>query len=324
MTYDQFVNEVKENINRLLGNDVCVKNHKILKNNDIEMDAITIITRESNVSPTIYLKSYYEEYERGKTIGEISEEICNLYFENSSKIHFDVDIFRDFHMIKDKIVYKLINSKTNKKLLKDVPHLNFLDLSIVFYCMFDSEYLGSATALIHNIHMNMWGITVEELMKAAKMNTPRLLQYEIKEMNELIREILVGDIQKVICENDDRYDVKCAEDDSNRVADQLMRDLTEAKEQISMYVLTNTRRMNGAACLLYDHVIDGFANEIDHDLYILPSSVHEVIIVPAVNGINKEELTEMVREVNQDEIDAIDILSDHAYYYSRETKKISV
>ncbi|MBQ1392809.1 MAG: hypothetical protein IIY81_04595, partial [Lachnospiraceae bacterium] len=100
---------------------------------------------------------------RGKEIDEITKEICDLYISNSTKINFDVDIFKSFENIRDKVVFKLINTKANKKLLRDIPHIDFLDLSIVFYCMFDNEYLGSATALIHNIHVNMWEITVEEL-----------------------------------------------------------------------------------------------------------------------------------------------------------------
>lgn len=324
MTYDEFVNDVREDINKLLGDEVFVKTHRILKNNDIELDALTIITKDSNVSPTIYLNSYYDEYLSGKKIEEITKEIYDLYNDNSSRINFDVDIFKNYESVRDKVVFKLINTKANKKLLRDIPHISFLDLSIVFYCIFDSEYLGSATALIHNIHINMWEITVDELFEIAKKNTPRLLRYEIKEMNELIREILVVDIKKVICENDDIYDRNCELASPEKVADELMKDLLEAKEQISMYVLTNKQRMNGAACLLYDNIIEDFAKEKQKDLYILPSSIHEVILIPAINGINRDELTEMVKEVNRDEVDDIDILSDHTYYYSREEGKIII
>ncbi|MBQ1392808.1 MAG: hypothetical protein IIY81_04590 [Lachnospiraceae bacterium] len=143
-------------------------------------------------------------------------------------------------------------------------------------------------------------------------------------MNELIRDILVGDIKKVICENDDRYDKNCETANPEVVADELMKDLMKAKEQISMYVLTNRQRMNGAACLLYDHIIEDFAKEMQKDLYILPSSIHEVILIPAINGMSREELTEMVKEVNKDEVDDIDVLSDHTYYFSREEGKIII
>lgn len=324
MTYEEFVCCVRDGIAEKLEDNVCVKIHKILKNNDIELDALTILSQSSNVSPTIYLNSYYEEFEEGTEIGEIIDEIYRLYEEHSNKLHFDVDIFKDFKKIRGRIAYKLINTKSNMKLLSDIPSVPFLDLSIVFYCLLDNEYLGSATALIHNIHKDMWNISTEELYKIAKKNTPKMLQYELKNMNELIREILVDDLQKTIYEKDDRYIENCNMPGPEEVADGLLKDINSAKEQITMYVLTNKQRTNGAACMLYDNVVEEFAWTVGEDLFILPSSVHEVILVPAVRGIDEEELTQMVRDVNSQELDEIDVLSDHVYYYSKVQNKITM
>lgn len=324
MTYDEFVCCVRDGMAEILGNNVNVKIHKVLKNNDIELDALTILNQSSNVSPTIYLNSYYEELQDGMEIGEIINEIYQLYEEHSNKLHFDVDIFKDFEKIRGRIAYKLINTKSNMKLLTDIPSVPFLDLSIVFYCLLDNDYLGSATALIHNIHKDMWNISTEELYGIAKQNTPKILQYELKNMNELIREILVDDLQKTIYERDDRYDENCNMPGPEEVADGLLKDISSAREQISMYVLTNKQRTNGAACILYENVMEEFAWSVGEDLFVLPSSVHEVILVPAVRGINEEELTQMVREVNSEELDEIDILSDHVYFYSKVRNEITM
>lgn len=324
MTYDEFVCCVRDGMAEILGNNVNVKIHKVLKNNDIELDALTILNQSSNVSPTIYLNSYYEELQDGMEIGEIINEIYQLYEEHSNKLHFDVDIFKDFEKIRGRIAYKLINTKSNMKLLTDIPSVPFLDLSIVFYCLLDNDYLGSATALIHNIHKDMWNISTEELYEIAKQNTPKILQYELKNMNELIREILVDDLQKTIYERDDRYDENCNMPGPEEVADGLLKDISSAREQISMYVLTNKQRTNGAACILYENVMEEFAWSVGEDLFVLPSSVHEVILVPAVRGINEEELTQMVREVNSEELDEIDILSDHVYFYSKVRNEITM
>lgn len=324
MTYDEFICCVRDGMAEILGNNVNVKIHKVLKNNDIELDALTVMNQSSNVSPTIYLNSYYEELQNGMEIGEIINEIYQLYEEHSHKLHFDVDIFKDFEKIRGRIAYKLINTKSNMKLLADIPSVPFLDLSIVFYCLLDNDYLGSATALIHNIHKDMWNISTEELYEIAKQNTPKILQYEIKNMNELIREILVDDLQKTIYERDDRYDENCNMPGPEEVADGLLKDISNAREQISMYVLTNKQRTNGAACMLYENVMEEFAWSVGEDLFVLPSSVHEVILVPAVRGINEEELTQMVREVNHEELDEIDILSDHVYFYSKVRNEITM
>lgn len=324
MDYEEFIGRVKNAMNDILGENVKVNVHKILKNNDIELDALTVVESNSNMSPTIYLNYYYDEYKAGKDIDDIVNEIYGLYEEHSKKLHFDMDIFSDFEKIKSRIAFKLINTKTNSKLLKDIPNVSFLDLSIVFYCLLDNEYIGTATALIYNVHKDMWNVTTEELLEIAKENTPRLLEYELKNMNELIREILVDDLQKTIYERDDRYDKNCFNPGPEEVADGLLKNITGAKEQIVMYVLTNKQRTNGAICMLYDNVIKSFAEKMDSDMYILPSSVHEVILVPAREGINEKELTDMVKEVNREELDGIDILSDHAYYYCRETDEIII
>jgi hypothetical protein len=298
--------------------------HKVLKNNDVEVDALTVISKNSNVSPTIYLNQYYNEYMKGYDLDYIIREICNLYEEHSLKLNFNVDVFMDYEKICNRIAYKLINTKSNERLLNDIPSVPFMDLSIVFYCLLDDKQLGNATALIHNVHMDMWNISVRELYKRAKENTPRLLEYELKNMNDIIRELLICDLQDTIYEKDNRYDKNCDIPKPEIVAEGLMKDINDTKDAISMYVLTNKQRTNGAVCMIYDEVIQNFAKEIKKDLYILPSSIHEVILVPAVEGTNKEDLSNMVKEVNKNELEEIDILSDHVYYYSLKSKKITM
>lgn len=325
MTYDEFVRYVREYIEDILGDSQCmVKIHKVLKNNDVELDALMVMTKDSNVSPTIYLNSYYEEYKNGGNIDEIVTEIYSLYSEHSKKINFNVDVFMDYEKVKNRIVYKLINTKNNEKLLKGVPNVPFMDLSLVFYCLLDDEYIGSATALIHNDHMEMWGVTVKELLSVAKTNTPKLLEYELRDMNEVIKDMLVHDLKEKIFENDDRYDKNCELPQPEMIAEGLLNDINDARNALSMYVLTNKQRSNGAVCMIYDKVLEEFAKKQGKDIYILPSSVHEVILVPAVEGINPKDLSDMVKEVNSSELDDIDVLSDHIYKYDIKDKSIKM
>lgn len=324
MNYNEFLIQVRDGVKELMEKGTCVKVQKILKNNGKEMEALTIIVEGSNVSPTICLEPFYTEYETGKSLGEIIQEIYILYCENEKQLHFDFDIFSEYEHVRDRIVFKLINTKANRKLLRDVPHIPFLDLSIVFYCIFDNEYMGTATAMIHNIHMNMWEVTKEQLYEAAKENTPKLLGCELREMNDLLHEILLSDIRKTVCENSDGYDHEEEVVDADEVAASLMKNMETMRQQISMYVLTNKRRVNGAASILYGDLIRDFANILKQDLFIIPSSVHEVILVPAEDTIETQELNEMVRSVNATDLKEIDILSDHVYYYSRQTDKISI
>ena len=89
-------------------------------------------------------------------------------------------------------------------------------------------------------------------------------------------------------------------------------------EEFPMYVLTNSYRSYGASCMLYDGLLMKFARHIEADLYVVPSSVHEIILIPVDGDVTKEGLDEMVRNVNSTELSKEEILSDTAYLFTRE------
>lgn len=322
MNYEQFINDVQESIKKILGDNFRVSVHKVLKNNDIELEALTITERDSYISPTIYLNQYFTEYKERKSLEDVINEIICLYEEHRDKMLFDVELFKDYSKIKEKIAFKLVNARQNEKLLKDVPYIPLLDLAIVFYCMVDSDHLGNATAMIHHSHMEMWGVEVSKLYELAVKNTPRILDYELRSMNDILKEMLVSDLTVNKALADKVMDVSLQPDEIEEIASQLIGDMHGSRDDVQMYVLTNKQKINGAACMLYDGVLKEFANEKEDDIYILPSSIHEVILVPGTNDITREQLNCMVREVNSEEVDAGDILSDHVYMYRRDTGQI--
>ena len=91
-----------------------------------------------------------------------------------------------------------------------------------------------------------------------------------------------------------------------------------------MYVLTNRKRCNGAACVLYEQVLENFAKKINDNLYILPSSVHEVIMIPASFAGKASQLREMVEEINATQVEDEEVLSDSVYFFNRMTKKLEL
>ena len=141
-----------------------------------------------------------------------------------------------------------------------------------------------ATITINNTYIKKWGITNEELEKQAFSNTSSLLKYSIKPLATLLRE---------------HGETNIPGDDNKQI-----------------YVLTNEANFNGAACILYKDLLKKVSIQIESDLYIIPSSVHEVLIIPKVGNITSEELNKMVREVNESDLEREDILSDHVYEYS--------
>lgn len=104
----------------------------MIKNNGCEMDGLVIMEKGKDIAPTIYLEGFYEEYTRGEDIRNIIRQIETVYEENKNNVTFDVNILKQFETIKDKIVYKVVNYRSNEKLLEQVPHKRILDLAVVF------------------------------------------------------------------------------------------------------------------------------------------------------------------------------------------------
>ena len=82
----------------------------------------------------------------------------------------------------------------------------------------------------------------------------------------------------------------------------------------TMFVLTNDTKVNGAAAILNDDIRQEIAEKVG-DFYMLPSSIHETLIIPKDAGMEFKELEQMVQEVNQTQVAPGERLSDHVYEY---------
>lgn len=298
MEYKEFVEYIKMNAGYIAGEGGNITINHVIKNNGCEMDGLVIMEKGKDIAPTIYLDSFYELYTNGENIKNIIRQIEVIYEQNKNNVTFDVNILKHFDTIKDKIVYKVVNYRSNKKLLEQVPHKRILDLAVVFYCLLDNEYGRSATALIYNNNLKNWNVTIDDVYKAALKNTPDLLHSKISSMAALFE--------------------KCGVNVDGEEVD--LKDYVPS----DMYVLTNESKLNGAACILYENVLYDFAQKLGADLYILPSSVHEVILLPKLSMFEKDELVNMVKEVNTEGVAADEVLSDHVYEYNRTERLITM
>lgn len=298
MEYKEFVEYIKMNAGYIAGESGNITINHVIKNNGCEMDGLVIMEKGKDIAPTIYLDSFYELYTNGENIKNIIRQIEVIYEQNKNNVTFDVNILKHFDTIKDKIVYKVVNYRSNEKLLEQVPHKRILDLAVVFYCLLDNEYGRSATALIYNNNLKNWNVTIDDVYKAALKNTPDLLHSKISSMAALFE--------------------KCGVNVDGEEVD--LKDYVPS----DMYVLTNESKLNGAACILYENVLYDFAQKLGADLYILPSSVHEVILLPKLSMFEKDELVNMVKEVNTEGVAADEVLSDHVYEYNRTERLITM
>ena len=286
-----FIEKIKQGLEEFYGDRAEIRIEKAIKNNGIERHGITI-KEKSNMALVVYLEKFYEEYKRGKTTGEIIFEIVEINKKNRKEKSLDMDFFEDYGKVKKKLVYRLVNHEKNKKMLEDVPHIPYMDLEMVFYCETYDETLGNISILIRKKHIDLWGIDTEQLKEDAVENTQRILPALSMGLQQMIQE----EMQISIKNDTEEY----------------------------AYVLTNLQSRYGAAAMLYPRALEKFAEMKNCNLFILPSSVHEVLLLPDRGEENLGFLMDMVRTINREEVSEEEILSDSVYYYDREKKEIRV
>lgn len=292
LNYEQFINAVAQKVTEEMGVNHSIVIHESLKTNGVTRKGLTIGEKNSNISPTIYLEEYYENYESGWELTEIVESFIRLYEKAKFEKNFEVEKIQNFENVKNKLSYKLINYEMNQQLLQNVPYEQYLDFAIVFYVLLETTEHGSATVLVTNDMVNYWGTTKEELYQLAEESSQIILPPEFLPMRVVINQL----IKK--------------------------RTTQEDLEENCMYVLSNQYRHFGASAILYKGVLENIGNELQMDYYILPSSIHEVIILPVDCEMTEEELNEMVEEINQTHLGEEEVLSNHVYFYDRITKEL--
>ncbi len=309
--YDKFINDITEMVKINMGEDYSVHTYKVTKNNSLELDSLVILQNGMNFAPNIYLLPYYEAYIQGADIKKLADRLCGVY-RNYSVPALNENFTFSYEDVKSFIIYRLVSYDRNKKLLEKIPHIRYLDMAITFHYLVREDNDGIGTIRITNEHMKLWESSLEALYLLAVNNTKSLFPSVIRSMDEVILGMLKEEM---------------ALDNENGKSDHILGSILgdqEYSNQHKMFILSNEKGINGATCLLYENVLKDFTNLIHSDLFILPSSIHEVILVPYDRTITKEALIEMVRDVNYTQVARDEVLSDRVYYYSRKKNSITM
>uniref|UniRef100_UPI004057B0C0 DUF5688 family protein n=1 Tax=Acetatifactor sp. TaxID=1872090 RepID=UPI004057B0C0 len=298
MRIKEFAEAVREELETRTGRLVEVR--EVLKNNGVILHGINIIEADVNVTPTIYVEPFLKDFEAGARLEEIAERILEIYQRDKVSHHLDMSWFKDLEQVRGKVIYKLVNYEANKGMLEQVPYEKVLDFAKVYCVTVDTEEFGHGTILIYSNHLEFWGITAEELGKVADENTPKLFPAETKWMGDMLKELgFDGDTE-------------------------IENGLEQMKNACPMYVMSNAHRVFGAATMCYPDAVKSFAEEVEKDVLIIPSSTHEIIMIPMVADTDIMQIREMVHEVNRTQVADEEILSDSVYIYSRETDSLSI
>lgn len=305
MELKEFANKVREGVCAFLGNDTQAELKEVVKNNGVVLLAIMIAGEGVTAAPTIYLDPFYAEYQRGGLLGDAVREICEIYQQNKIEAGINFEFFRDYEAVRGRIFQKVVNYEKNRQMLTQVPHIRFLDLAVVCYYAYLNDYLGKGAVQITTEHLEMWGITQEELFADAEENTVKKLGPELQNMQEMIWEMISANLDDL---------------DSH----QLEEVLRCTVQEIPMYVMTLRGRYFGAVCLRFSQWLQAFADKFGKNVFVLPSSIHELILIPDMGREKPDFLKNMVREVNHEQVSEEERLSDQVYYFDQTTGLVSI
>ncbi len=308
MTFQEFAQRVEADLPQHLpeeldGSEVSLMNTE--KNNGQIRTGVSIKPQGVNVSPTVYLEECYKSYLQGEDMVQILTRLGESVRDSMPA----EELLQKFQMnryeyVKDFITCSIINKKANSSLLKKVPHKNIEDLSIIYQVEHDIPG-GEMHAKITNQMLEQWNISKGELYGTALENMQRIKPPVFKRMGDIIIN-MIGE--------------EAEEQGLNLFVDEeAFRNLPEDQ----MYVLTNGSKSFGASSILYPDVLQKIGECLQDDFHILPSSIHELIIVPKSRSLEARELGEMVREINATQVEPEEVLSDRAYEYNREARKLS-
>lgn len=300
MGTDEFVEAMRERLQEQYP-DCEVRATPVMKNNDTRWSGITIFTAEGGLAPTIYVDGLYREYLEGSPMEELVSEYIRRYEESDMEPYPALPDITDFGAVKDLVCLRLVNRGRNRESLKGMPHRDFLDLAVTYFIPVTLDGTGDGRIAVTNRQFGLWGVDEDTLYRHALENTRRLLPVSLKTLEELVREITGGSYPEGLSRKE--HGIPCP----------------------AMYVLMcGNQEHSTAAALLDTPILQKFAKE-HGDFYILPSSIYEVILVPAGPGpADAKYYSGMVRDVNRTSLSPEEILSDNAYYYHAGTGEIEI
>lgn len=306
MNYEEFRAELLDALEMLKEPGTAIRCHTVEKNNGVRLEGISIRLDGECVAPTYYPKMLYCADLTRNEIRKMAEEL--LRESASQRFHHvsEEDIHLSIDQIVHAIYFRVVNYEANREYFETHPYRRFLDLACTFYFVPDFLKKEGGTVPVTNEQMKEWGLDIEHLFRIAAANTPR--------DNPPVFMPLIEAIEKT---EDAIIRERADKDDDGRIFKPEYRDDPSV-------ILTNPSGRFGASCVLYKHVFEQAAEEADSDLYIIPSSIHELILVPADGTINLADLNSTVRHVNRTALEVQDILSDHAYIYDKEEQVLTV
>ncbi len=245
----------------------------------------------SNAAVTMNLHELFDQVqENPKRLAAVMSEFLSGLDKALTKIpKVDVEQFRNYENVKDKLVMQVIPVEPNAEKLATVHHKTIEDIAVVYRIDVSDSRHHNATVLVTNQMLDQFGITPEQLHQDAVVSQAEHHPPTLRNMSEMMAEMMGG-----------------AE----------FMDVPESP----MWVATVAGGLNGAAAVQIPDFMDQAAEKLGGNFFVLPSSIHECLFIRDDGEFQRPQLEEMVQSVNATEVSEADFLSDSVYHYDSEAR----
>lgn len=269
-----------------LTRDIEVTSNMVQKGNT----TLTGITIGNGVMrPTVYMEHYEDVFERDG-YEAVAREMIKVCKEASKHEELDVKEMLSWDYAKDNMLLCIAPKGINDGYVT-IP---YLDLELYFRVIVSLQEDGAGSYKVNESMLYTWNVTTEDLLTVTETN-----EY----IAESMREMMIAMMEE----------------------DGMPRKMLEALLDTStpdQTVVSNKHKFYGAAVLYNKDLLKEVADKYESDLYIIPSSIHELIATPIFNESTVEDMSTMVKEVNETQVASEEVLSNHVYVFHRDTMEI--
>ena len=353
MVYTTFVQHMRDQVQKKVGQEGSVEIMKIQKLNGVFLQGLLIRKEAETVTPTIYLDHFYDRYCGGRSMDQVAREFMEVYEQNRITDRPDLNYLQDYERVKKQLGMKLVNYDKNREMLREIPHVRYLNLAVIFCCHVTHPVIGRGNIMIREEHIKIWNITKETLFEDALLRAPQNAPCVIRSIDDVVDMMTPGrvfqekavygagqgedplyeyptlegvQVEKVRdTEKNYAFDPHHVPEIEEQIRVIMKRETDYGRENIPiMLIASNAIQIFGASVMLYPDMLQKVANTLNKDLYILPSSIHELILLPDMGFHSTQDLLAMVKEVNRTQVAAEDFLADAVYYYDRKKRQTEV
>ena len=276
LNYDEFKDVVTEKFSEYFPEEYRnyeMNVHTVYRTNEI-LDGISFRRPDQAIAPTVYIQDMYRDYRSCNDLDDVMQRTAELYVEKTKSADMDISLFDQVPT--DRIYMTLINAADNAELLADSPHREFQDLAITYRILVSRNDVGMMSTRINSGLAARYNLTEPDLYAIAYENTERLFPSVVCPMNDILRALM----------------------ESDNYSDAM---IDEVLEDNNLYVVTNNQQISGATAVLYEENLQQIADTYGCDLYVIPSSIHEMLVLPETDTSAGfiDQLAEIVCEVNK-------------------------